>query len=138
MSCPLILEIPARACRARDVVAALRQRGIAVTSDLEHSDEDRSEYLCRRGYVSLALTIRRDRASDVLYVSFSADLSKWRWWNFPFLWLAGIFTAGAEIDLQRDAFAALRSFGPHHVAGGEVLGLRFEDDRAAEVSSDPR
>jgi hypothetical protein len=125
MSSPLTLEIKAS---SDAVIRALKEHGMEVVStNADRSSATRSEYLCRRGNVSFALTLYRKHEEDPLGVMFSADLSNWRWWSFPFLWLVGVWTARSEIRLQRDAFEILRSLGARHVGGGEVLGIQCDD-----------
>lgn len=129
MSCPLMLEM---ADSPFDVIInALQGAGIRVERPPQwRIDAPEAELICRRGRVSFALSMRRGLGQHPLSVTFSADLSKWRWWSFPVMWLLGIPFAGQEIRLQTDVYRVLRGMGATRVGGGDVLGL--EDECAAQ------
>ena len=117
MSCPLMMDFPF-AVSPEQVLQALASIGISFR---EVADQCGRAWICTRGQVSFHLLTHQE--SDVLFVVFSADLSRWRWWNFLMLWLLSFRYARKEIQLQRDAFFALKPLGPIQVEGGEMLGL---------------
>lgn len=129
MSCPLMLEMDDRPFDV--IIDALQGAGIRVERPPQwQSDAREAELICRRGRVSFALSMRRGLGQHPLSVTFSADLSKWRWWNFPVMWLLGLPFAGQEIHLQTDAYRVLRGMGATRVGGGDALCL--EDEGAAQ------
>jgi hypothetical protein len=113
------------------VLAGLERAGILVVPCRQGTCADKAQYICRRGWVSFALSAYPGQDPDELLVSFTADLSRWRWWNFPILWLASIPLTPWEIRLQRDAYEALRALGAKWLGGGKfVVG---ESDPDADV-----
>lgn len=125
MSCPLTLEMSDRPFDM--IVDALQGAGIHVMQlPQEQSDTRKTELICRRGMVSFAMSLRRGPDQQPLSVTFSADLSKWRWWNFPVMWLLAFPFTGQETRLQRDAYNLLRGMGATRVRGGDVLCLEDE------------
>lgn len=121
MSCPLFIELPSVLGAAR-VLGVLKSVGVAAERCADHMG--REAWVCRRGSVSFHLALFD--VDGVKHASFSADLSRWRWWNFPIMWLLSIPSTGREIQLQRDAYFALRDVGARRVGGGDVLGLDEE------------
>lgn len=121
MSCPLFIELPTDVTSSR-VLEALRSTGIGAAPCAGHNG--RAAWICRRGPVSLHLAMYD--ADGKTYATFSADLSRWRWWNFPIMWLLSIPFTGREIQLQRDAYSSLCGIGATRVGGGDVLGLHEE------------
>lgn len=100
----------------RLLIADLEASGIQVTAR-QRRPIDGSAYICRRGWVRFALDVFPDSEPGTLFVVISADLSRWRWWNFPFLWLASIPFMPWEVRLLRDAYAVLRARGARCIGG---------------------
>jgi len=122
VSCPLLLELPPDVT-ASNVLETLQSAGIAPVRCAHHNGH--AAWICRRGPVSFRLV-----AYDVegrTHVWFTADLTGWRWWNFPVMWLLAIRYTSREIQLQRDAYFALRAIGAARLVGGDVLGLDNDD-----------
>ncbi|MDY3563566.1 hypothetical protein R5W23_005180 [Gemmata sp. JC673] len=112
-----MMSLPATQLPA--LIAGLEAAGIRTTLRRLDPATGNTEYVCRRGPVSFALGAFHDPEAGGLFVSFTADLSRWRWWNFPFLWLAGLPRAPWELRLQRDAYAVLWSLGTRRPGGGD-------------------
>lgn len=130
MSCPLMLEMDDRPLDA--IIDALQGAGIRVERPPQwQSDAREAELICRRGRASFAMSMRRGQDQHPLSITFAADLSRWRWWNFPVMWLLGIPFTGQEIQLQTDAYGVLRGLGAARIGGGDVLFL--EDEHAAQI-----
>jgi len=72
-----------------DLLAALGRAGIRVAPHPRPRPGSADRYICRRGWASFELSAFPEPGRD-LDIVFSADLSRWRWWNFPLLWLASL------------------------------------------------
>ncbi|MBN9524197.1 hypothetical protein J0H58_37750 [bacterium] len=133
MGLPLMLSV--EGVPLLDLLAALGRAGIRVAPHPRPRPGSADRYICRRGWASFELSAFPEPGRD-LDIVFSADLSRWRWWNFPLLWLASLPFLPAEVRLQRDAYRVLRAAGARWVLGGEfVIGraeLRAEPGAAAD------
>lgn len=125
MSCPLFIELPPDVTSSR-VLEVLGSAGITLASCTDRNGH--TAWICRRDPVSFHLEMYD--VDGRTHAEFGADLSDWRWWNFPVMWLLSIPFTGREIQLQRDAYFALRDIGASRVGGGDWLCLDEEDEEA--------
>jgi hypothetical protein len=115
------------------ITEALHQVGIRMELPSgQQANADCVEYICRPGWVSFALSLHQQLDKNRLVVTFYADLSRWRWWNFPLLWLVSIPFTPWEIELQRDAYKVMRDLGARRIGGGDILLLEEIENSASQ------
>lgn len=110
------------------ILAGLEQAGIRAAPSERPSMEAEVHYVCRRGWASFELMAFHEPELDAQILSIWPDLSRWRWWNFPVLWLKEILLTPLSLRLERDAYAVLKSLGARWHGGGEIgAGKRRPD-----------
>ncbi len=106
MAAPMMVEFPAEvtASQILDVVSSL---GITATPCGDGGG--RRGWICLRGRARFHLAVNLLDGRSLAWIS--ADVSDWRWWNFPVVWLMSFRDAGQSYRLEWEAYRALRPMG---------------------------
>lgn len=125
MACPITLELTGQIPEPSVMAQWASEVGAKVLSlgsrpRRQVPARDVHIWIWRRGNASFEMNAAREDSSDRVLLTFTADLSAWRWWNFPVMWLVGLFTAGSELQLQQDVKAVCLRHGAKQITGWDM------------------
>ena len=125
MSCPMIVEFIGQIPEPSVITQWAGEAGANVQSLGSRPmryvpSQEVHRWIWRRGNVSFEMSATQAATSDRVRLTFAADLSAWRWWNVPWMWLRGIFTAASELQLQQDVKEICLRHGATQISGWDM------------------